>query len=353
MDKNFWKNKKVFITGHTGFKGSWLTLSLIQMGAIIMGFSEKTHGKKTIYESCNIDQDIKSIQGNINDIDYLISSMQSFEPEIVFHLAAQPLVLHSYLNPIETYDVNVMGTLRVLEAIKNTKSIKASILITTDKCYENKELERGYHEDDRLGGHDPYSSSKACAEILIKSYRDSYHNELSSGISSARAGNVIGGGDFAKDRLITDMIESFITKKAIIIRKPNSIRPWQHVLDPLAGYMNLAQKMYVSNDHKYNGPWNFGPDAESAKTVEWIISHACDLWGDGATWNLANELTITPHETTELRLDSSKSKKLLDWEPKWGVDKALSETLKWYQMQTKETDMRSFTMQQISEYNSG
>ena len=349
ISNEFWLGKKVLITGHTGFKGAWLSLYLKRLGAELCGVSLPPPTAPSLFELVNLKDQVKSEYCDIRDIKSLRRIFTEFKPEIVFHLAAQPLVGLSYEDPIETYDVNVMGTLYVLEAIRHTESVKSAVMITTDKCYENKEWVWGYREKDELGGHDPYSSSKAAAEILIKSYRDSYFktSKREINIASVRAGNVIGGGDWAVDRLIPDIFKTITQKKEFELRNPNAVRPWQHVLDPLTGYILLAKKLYEGQED-YTGAWNFGPDYKQTKTVGEIIDYVQS--------NLKNNFAVnskeqnTYKETTFLKLDSAKSNSRLNWKSIWDINKTLQKTVEWYLSFDKDFDVLELTNSQIDEY---
>jgi len=349
IKNKFWLGKRVLITGHTGFKGAWLSLYLKKLGAELCGVSLPPPTTPSLFELVNLKDQVKSENCDIRDIKSLNKIFKDFKPEIVFHLAAQPLVGLSYEDPIETYDVNVMGTLYVLEAIRHTESVKSAIMITTDKCYENKEWVWGYREKDELGGHDPYSSSKAAAEILIKSYRDSYfkNSKREINIASVRAGNVIGGGDWAVDRLIPDIFKTITQKKEFELRNPNAVRPWQHVLDPLTGYILLAKKLYESQED-FTGAWNFGPDYKQTKTVGEII--------DFVQRNLKNKFVVnlkeqnTYKETTFLKLDSTKSNSRLNWKSIWDINKTLEKTVDWYLSFDKDINVLKLTNNQIDEY---
>jgi len=352
MTPVFWKNKKVLITGHTGFKGSWLSLWLQNHGAIVTGVSLPPSTNPNMFEKANIEKNITSIIQNICDGEEIKYIFKQYQPEIVFHMAAQPLVRYSYIAPVETYETNVMGTLHILEGIKSIKSVKAAIMITTDKCYENKEWEWGYRENDPMGGHDPYSSSKGAAELLISSYRDSYFpveqfNKHQTAISSVRAGNVIGGGDWSEDRLIPDIIRSFQNGVPVTIRNPHAIRPWQHVLEPLSGYMQLAEKMYC-NGGEYSQAWNFGPNDEDEESVQWIVKMMAELWGRGAKWIIDDG--NHPHEANYLKLDCARAHSKLLWKPKWNLKRSLNEVIGWHQVEQKGGDLWAKSIEQINEY---
>lgn len=340
--KSFWKNKKVFITGHTGFKGGWLSLWMQNLGAEVMGYSLVPLKKPNFFEAAEVKKGIKSVIGDIVDLENLKKTLKQFQPHIIFHLAAQPIVHTSYKNPIETFSVNVMGTANILEAARSINSVKSIVCVTTDKCYANREWVWPYREDDPLGSDNPYAASKSCAELVIASYQTSFKLP----VASARAGNVIGGGDWGEYRLIPDIIDSIYSKKPLKIRNPNSIRPWQFVLDPLQGYVTLAQKLYESPD-KYAEAWNFGPDSESisvAKVVKLMFSLAkkAENWSEDKS-NFSSE-------TKYLKLDSSKSRSLLGWKSKLKLKDALELTMHWYKAHKEFENMRRLTESQIKYY---
>jgi CDP-glucose 4,6-dehydratase len=352
VDNSFWRNKKVFITGNTGFKGSWLTLWLSSLGAEITGYSLVPPTNPSLFDECRLDFDINSITGDIRNSEALSIAMKTANPDIVFHLAAQPLVRDSYKNPVETYTTNVIGTVNLFEAVRKCSNIGTVVNVTTDKCYENKEWPWAYRENEPLGGYDPYSSSKACAELVTSAYRSSFFNteqfaEHGVTIATARAGNVIGGGDWASDRLLPDCFRSLLQGNPIIIRNPHSIRPWQHVLEPLSGYLLLAQKLY-ENGPKYSGAWNFGPSDHDARTVEWIVKKICEMWGRESTYGV--DEGEHPHEATYLKLDCSKAKMELGWTPKWSLEIALEKILDWNKVFQAKGDLKMKCLQQIKEY---
>ncbi|MEC0227953.1 CDP-glucose 4,6-dehydratase [Paenibacillus alba] len=353
---SFWENKRVFITGHTGFKGSWLSLWLAHKGAKVIGYSIDIPTNPSIFNICEIEKYIeKSIVGDINNLDFLKESIIQAEPDIVFHMAAQSLVRESYKSPVQTYMVNVMGTVNILEAVRTCKSIRAVINITTDKCYENHEWVWGYRENENLGGFDPYSNSKACSELVTSAYRNSYfHNDQIEthkvAIASARAGNVIGGGDWAKDRLIPDIIHSLLNNKKIIIRNPDAIRPWQHVLEPLSGYMNLAEKLYELGS-EYAEAWNFGPKENDVESVSWIVEKLCAKWpSDNHGYEI--EKSEKMHEAHYLKLDCSKAKSKLLWKPRWSLDQALDKIVEWTLAYRNNDSLYEVCIKQITEYES-
>lgn len=343
---SFWKNKKVFVTGHTGFKGSWLCLLLNHLGAEVYGYALDPPTDPSLYKLCEIDKVIHSTIGDIRNLSKLKESIHTSKAEILIHMAAQPLVRYSYQNPVETYEVNVMGTVNVLESVRLETSIKSVVIVTTDKCYENKEWIWGYRENEPMGGYDPYSSSKGCAELVTAAYRNSYFNSKSSNINvaSARAGNVIGGGDWALDRLIPDFIRAVKNKEKINIRSPQSIRPWQHVLEPLTGYLVLAQALYF--DKKYAEAWNFGPNDEDAKPVEWIVKNLCEKWGNGSTYEIDKNPNV--HEATYLKLDCSKAKSYLGWKPRWNLDTTLDSIIEF--SKSSENKLNNICLEQIKKY---
>lgn len=356
IDKGFWKNKKVFITGHTGFKGAWLCLWLQSLGAKITGYALEPPTSPSLYKMCALDKQVNSIRGDIRDGESLCKALKSAEPEIIFHMAAQPLVRESYQNPVETFETNVMGTVNLLEATRkltlHTKNPIAVLNITTDKCYENNEWEWGYREIDPLGGYDPYSSSKACSELVTQAFRRSFFNPKSYtnhgvAIATARAGNVIGGGDFAKDRLVPDCMKSLLANEEIIIRNPHAIRPWQHVLEPLSGYLLLAQKLYLEGPD-YADSWNFGPQESDAKSVEHIVQSICNKWGNGASYQLENKLSN--HEATYLKLDCSKARQRLKWIPRWNLESGLDKTIEWTKAYQSNKDITNVCLHQILDF---
>ncbi|MEM0142890.1 MAG: CDP-glucose 4,6-dehydratase [Candidatus Parvarchaeum sp.] len=335
MFNGVFKDKKILITGHTGFKGSWLSLWLKNMGAFVIGYSLKPPTTPNHFDILKLDKEIISITGDIRDKEKLENTFKKYRPEVVFHMAAQPIVRDSYTNPFETYEINVMGTLNVLQACRTTDSVKSVLLITTDKCYENKEWVYGYREVDALGGYDPYSSSKACAEILINSFRKSFFNLNDYGqkhttlISSVRAGNVIGGGDWGNDRLIPDIIRAITNKEELIVRNPKAVRPWQHVLEPLSGYLMLSQKLLEGDVSKAEA-WNFGPQESNHVEVEELVKLTKKYWSAFDYSFNTNNTKDNPHESQFLRLDCSKAYNLLGWKPVWNFEKSLLKTIEWY-----------------------
>jgi CDP-glucose 4,6-dehydratase len=349
-----WRTKRVFLTGHTGFKGSWLALWLQSLGAIVRGYALPPPTEPSLFEVADVANGMESQIGDIRDVAHLKAQMLDFRPAIVMHLAAQPLVRYSYENPLETYSVNVMGTANVLEAVRGCGSVRAAVVITTDKVYENKEWLWPYRENDRLGGYDPYSSSKACSELVVSSYRDSFfhpdrYSRHGVGVATARAGNVMGGGDWAADRLIPDMVRAFLADIPARIRNPYSVRPWQHVLDPLRGYIRLAELLHDEGT-KYGSAWNFGPRQCDAKTVLYIAERLAHLWGAEAAWK-ADEDTSGVHEASQLTLDWSKAAHELRWQPAMTLDDALAATIDWYKSFRAGVEMKSFTLGQVARYS--
>lgn len=347
VDQNFWKNKKVFITGHTGFKGSWLSLWLQEMGANIYGYSLPPITNFNLFNLAKIENYMTSTLQDIGDFSTLSKAISSQEPEIVFHLASQPLVRASYENPLETYKTNVMGTVNLFEAIRKQKSIKSIIVITSDKCYKNNEWIWGYRENDPLGGRDPYSNSKACVELICESYRTSFFSNNKIGLATARAGNVIGGGDWSEDRLIPDILKTFDKKNKLYIRNPNATRPWQHVIEAISGYLILAQKLWQNSD-EFSSAWNFGPPASATKSVEWIIKNLLSHYETKIEYEL--ETKHQPHESQLLALDSTKANNLLGWNSKWSLEKTLEEIAKWHKSWLSGDDMREQSLKQINSY---
>jgi len=348
----FWTDKTVLLTGHTGFKGSWLSLWLQSMGAQVIGYALAPPTTPSLFDAANIANGMISIIGDIRDLDKLQAVFHEHQPEIVIHMAAQPLVRYSYQNPVETYSTNVMGTVNLLEAVRNTASVKAVVNITTDKCYENREWTWGYRENEPMGGHDPYSNSKGCAELVTSAYRNSYfhpehYQKHGVALASARAGNVIGGGDWAEDRLIPDIMRAITHNEAVNIRNPHAIRPWQHVLEPLSGYLKLAQTLYEEGTSYAEG-WNFGPNDEDTKPVQWIVEYLTQVWGEGASWHLDNSNHL--HEAHYLKLDCSKAKASLNWVPKWRLEMALDKIIDWQKQYQQGADMKAVTLAQISDY---
>ena len=349
---SFWQGKKVFITGHTGFKGAWLSLGLIQLGAEVTGYALRPPTNPNLFELCGLEHDIDSHIGDVRDYEKLLSSMKIAAPTIVLHLAAQPLVRESYKNPVETYTVNVMGTAHLLEAVRQLDSVRAVVNVTTDKCYENKEWVWGYREHESLGGYDPYSNSKACSELVTSAFRSSFFNladydKHGVAIATARAGNVIGGGDWAADRLIPDFIRAIEANEKIRIRNPNAIRPWQHVLEPLSGYLMLAERLYTEGAAFAEG-WNFGPEESDAKPVEWIVKQLCQLWGGNAEYEI--DRSEHPHEANYLKLDCSKAKARLNWRPQWCLQEALARIVEWNKAYQGQENMKALCLAQIADY---
>ena len=347
MKQAFWKNRPVFLSGHTGFKGGWLALWLSELGAKVHGYSLEMPSNPNFFSEINLEDRIESSTiGDIRDLDKLISAMKTSKASVVIHMAAQSLVRESYNAPLETFTTNIIGTVNVLEAVRKAETVEAIVNITTDKCYDNKEWFWPYRENDRLGGHDPYSSSKACAELISSSYRKSYLMESGTHLASVRAGNVIGGGDWGKDRLIPDLFRAIDTGKTLRIRSPNSVRPWQHVLEPLSGYLMLAEKL-ILNGEKFAEAWNFGPLESDSKKVSWIVEHLCKKIPK-SVWVLDDSIKF--HEAGFLKLDSTKAKTKLGWEPRWSLEIALDKTLDWYQSWKKNQSMAEISIEQIKAY---
>jgi CDP-glucose 4,6-dehydratase len=348
IDQAFWKGKRVFITGHTGFKGSWLSLWLSLLGAKVRGYALNPPTIPSLFNEARISEVIESKIGDIRDQEILYRSMTKFNPDILIHMAAQPLVRHSYDAPIETYEVNVIGTAKVLEVARSCPNLKSIVNITTDKCYENDGRIQGYKEGDPMGGYDPYSSSKGCVELLTSAYRRSFLQDQGIGLASVRAGNVIGGGDWANDRLIPDILRSFEKNKPVVIRNPKATRPWQHVLEPLSGYLILAEKLY-KNQKKYAEGWNFGPNEKDVKSVDWILDKMISKWPD-SSWEF--DQNSNPHEADFLKLDISKAKSKLDWRPTWGLSHTLEKIVSWHKAWLNQENMQDVCLAEIEEYMS-
>lgn len=347
LDPSFWQGKKVFLTGHTGFKGSWLSLWLHSMGADVKGYALPPPTQPSLFEEAKVTQKIASEIGDIRDFEKLKASMAGFDPDLLLHMAAQPLVRLSYREPLETYDTNVMGTAKVLEAARSCPNLKAIVNVTTDKCYENKEWVWGYREDEAMGGYDPYSSSKGCAELVSSAYRRSFLKDQGIGLATARAGNVIGGGDWSDDRLIPDILRAFEKEQGVIVRNLKSTRPWQHVLEPLSGYLVLAQQLY-NDPAAYAEAWNFGPKDEDAKTVEWILDKMVAKWQGNASWRLDDQ--PQPHEASFLKLDISKAKSKLHWQPIWPLEHTLERIVRWHQAWLNKQDSQGLCLSEIHTY---
>ena len=347
----FWRNKKVLITGHTGFKGSWLCIWLSKMGAKVSGFSLKESvSNPSMFSILNIEKLVNDERGDISDYETCLGAVKNNEPEIVFHLAAQPLVKLSYVDPLETYNTNIIGTANILEAIRNCESVRTIVAITTDKCYENIEEDYAYVETDPLGGYDPYSSSKACAEHVASAYYRSFFKQKNIGLATARAGNVIGGGDWSADRLIPDMIKFWSKNEKLVIRYPLATRPWQHVLEPINGYLLLAEHLW-GNSSEFSGGWNFGPDQYSVKTVQDTVELATKVWGDYADWESSNDNHL--HEANLLQLNSDKANSRLGWHPTFNFAEAVNNTIYWYKTYyTNKQNIIEYTLNQILEYES-
>lgn len=343
FDPSFYKGKKVLITGHTGFKGSWMSALLVNAGADVIGYSVD---ESELFNLCGVKEQITDIRGDIRDLDHLKAVFDKYKPEIVVHMAAQPLVRLSYDEPVYTFETNVMGTVNILECVRLNPCVRSFLNVTTDKVYDNKERDRGYTEDEPLDGYDPYSNSKSCSELVTHSYKKSFFSDSKTAISTARAGNVIGGGDFAKDRIIPDCVRSAIAGEDIIVRNPHSIRPYQHVLEPVCAYLMITAKQY--DDISISGYYNVGPDdndcVKTGELVDLFVKH----WGEGIKW--IDRYDGGPHEATFLKLDCSKLKRTFGWAPKWNIDKAVEKTVEWTKNQNSGGDVRECMDKQIREY---
>lgn len=348
----FFEGKKVLITGHTGFKGAWLSLYLHMLKADVYGYALEPNTSPSLFNVAGLENLVKSEFGDVRDLPKLRSFIKQVNPDIVIHMAAQSLVRESYNSPVDTYSTNVMGTVNLLEACRDVSSVRAILNVTTDKCYENMEWHWGYRENDQLGGYDPYSNSKACSELVTSAYRNSFYNSSglngrSVNIATARAGNVIGGGDWANDRLIPDFIRAISEKRSVVIRSPFAVRPWQHVLEPLTGYLTLVISLF-SEDSDFSGSWNFGPTESDAKPVVWVTESICLMWGEGANYEIDSNLQ--PHEAKYLKLDCSKARTELGWNSRWDISQALQRIVDWNKAYLKGVDMRDYTERQIEDY---
>ena len=353
MNPSFWAGKKVFITGHTGFKGGWLSLWLQHLGSEVTGYALQPPTTPNLFEAARVAERMTSTIGDIRNASGLAQAMREAGPEIVIHMAAQPLVRRSYADPVETYSTTIMGTVHMLEAVRQTPSVRAVVNVTTDKCYENREWIWGYRENEPMGGFDPYSSSKGCAELVTSAYRNSFFSQPTQdghrvSLASARAGNVIGGGDWAADRLIPDILHAINDGRPVLIRNPHATRPWQHVLEPLSGYLRLAEALYTQGS-AFAEAFNFGPAEEDAKPVQWIVERFTRYWGNDASWRL--DAGEHPHEANYLKLDCSKARAMLGWRPRWNLDQTLQAICTWHKAHQNQQDMRSLCLQQISDYS--
>lgn len=343
----FYKGKNILITGHTGFKGSWLTQILVNFEANVSGFSLNPPTEPNLFTLLNLDSKMNSIIGDIRNLEHLKEAFNEIKPEIVIHMAAQPLVRESYENPVYTYETNVMGTVNICECVRTSKTVKSFLNVTTDKVYENIEKQEGYKEDEKLDGYDPYSNSKSCSELITHSYNNSFFKELGIATSTARAGNVIGGGDFARDRIIPDCVRAASHNEDIIIRNPFSIRPYQHVLEPLNMYLTIIQKQY--EDINYAGYYNVGPDDNDCVSTGDLATLFCDKWNGDLKWINKSDIDA-PHEANFLKLDSTKIKNTFNWRPKWGIEKAIEKTVEWTKVYLNKKDIITCTNKQIDEF---
>ena len=358
VNPTFWRNKRVLLTGHTGFKGSWLALWLHTLGAQVTGYALDAPTEPSLFALAEVARGIEHVQGDVRDLAHLQGVLARARAEVVIHMAAQSLVRRSYAQPVETYETNVLGTVNLLEAVRQTGGVRAVVVVTSDKCYENREWVWGYREHEPMGGHDPYSSSKGCAELVTAAYRNSFftpppHDEQAAAertcVASARAGNVIGGGDWAADRLVPDIMRAVLANEAVVIRNPDAVRPWQHVLDPLAGYLLLAEKLSGAAGARYAEGWNFGPAERDAQPVRWIVERVTKAWGADARWTLDAQATH-PHEAHYLKLDCSKANLQLGWQPRWQIAEALDATVAWYKAYQAQQNVRDMTIAQINSY---
>jgi CDP-glucose 4,6-dehydratase len=353
LNLGFWNGKQVLMTGHTGFKGAWLSLWLQRLGAYLVGYSLGPPTEPNLFGIAGIESGMISIFGDVRDLSYLTAVLAEHRPEIVIHMAAQSLVRRSYVEPVETYSTNVMGTVNVLEATRECRSVKAILVVTSDKCYENREWFRPYRENEPLGGSDPYSSSKACAELVTAAYRRSFFNSVNGSepaprVATVRSGNVIGGGDWAQHRLVPDCIRAFIASRPVELRYPESVRPWQHVLDPLFGYMTLCERLFGDDAQEFSDAWNFGPEPGDDTTVGDVAQRVAHLWGAGAPQH--SPKADAPHEAGILRLDISKAADRLGFRRRWDLERAIEETVAWYKAWNSGEDMRAFSLEQIATY---
>ncbi len=349
VNPDFWRGKRVFLTGHTGFKGSWLSLWLQSMDVKLYGLALAPQTTPNLFTMADVANGMTgNAIGDIRDLGTVQKAMQASNADIVIHMAAQPLVRLSYSEPVETYATNVMGTVHVLDSARQTSSVKAMVVVTTDKCYENKEWLWGYREDEPMGGHDPYSNSKGCSELVTAAYRNSFLKDKGIAIATARAGNVIGGGDWASDRLVPDILRAFEQNKPVVIRNPHAIRPWQHVLEPLSGYLLLAEDLFTHGQMFAEG-WNFGPNDDDAQSVQWIVEYMQSCWGNGACWQ--RDIGGHPHEANYLKLDISKAKARLGWSPRWPLAETLEHIIDWQRGFTTNNDTRKLCLSEIQQYN--
>jgi len=347
VDERFWAGKRVLLTGHTGFKGGWLALWLTSMGAEVVGVANGRPTEPCFFDLVRLETDVASVQADVRDLDRVDRAVQDFRPEIVLHLAAQALVRRSYQEPVETYATNVMGTVHILEAVRRLGSVRLVVNVTSDKCYKNREWEWGYREDEPMGGRDPYSSSKGCAELVTAAFRSSFFaTRTSTAVASARAGNVIGGGDWGADRLVPDLIRAALSGVPVRVRNLRAVRPWQHVLNPLAGYLVLAQHLWDTRE--YADGWNFGPADAEARTVGWVVERVAALWGAGLHWE--PDPSEHPHEANVLKLDSARARVRLGWRPAWDVELGLAASVDWYRAYSDGEDMRGISLAQIQAY---
>jgi CDP-glucose 4,6-dehydratase len=348
MKPGFWKDRRVLVTGHTGFIGSWLSLWLNSLGARTTGIALDPPTQPNMFGTCRVASRLIDVRMDVRDREGIAQEIEKAQPDLIFHLAAQPLVRAGYADPIGTYATNVMGTANVLDAARRLRQSPAVVIFTSDKCYENLETDRPYVERDPLGGHDPYSSSKACAEIVTSAFRRSFASQGTDRIATVRAGNVIGGGDWAADRLLPDFMRAVSSDQSLAIRNPSAVRPWQHVLEPLRGCLQLAEKL-ADEGGRFADAWNFGPDSGGACTVEEVIRLAALSWGPGATWQA--DRGPHPHEAGQLRVDAGKARERLGWQPRWPLQRAVDRTVAWYKADLSGQDMEEFTLRQIAEYS--
>ena len=347
VSSSFWHGKRVLLTGHTGFKGSWLSLWLLSMGSVLRGIALDAPTTPTLFDIARVADGMDHKVADVRDYDAIRALIAEFKPEIIFHMAAQPLVRLSYEEPIATFATNVMGTVHVLEAARHAGSVRSVVNVTTDKCYENREWVWGYREDEAMGGYDPYSSSKGCSELVSSAYRKSFMQASGIGLATARAGNVIGGGDWAVDRLVPDTLKALEQRRPVLIRNPHAVRPWQHVLEPLSGYLLLAESLFEHGQLDAEG-WNFGPCDDDARPVQWVVERLCKEWGEGASWVL--QPGEHPHEAQYLKLDVSKARQRLNWSPRLPLQTALTLVNAWHQEWLSGSDMQAFSLKQITEY---